>query len=129
MLAGRLRMKCTVRTRVGVVLLMVSICGCESPMYYLPGHSSRNYVNPPPVTMRVGERRILVSRGGIPGLSWGAFPPDIYTAMSLDTNVAVVDYYPRSKVSYVRAFAAGSTRVKYFPIGSDNHGFEVTVTK
>jgi hypothetical protein len=111
---------------VGTALICALVV-CASPgcgeIFYLPGHNEKNTASPPDVTMRLGERRKVLTFG----LNPLDMPPAAEMIRSDDPRIVSVDG-PNKSDAYLTANAVGSTRVYY--LGGDiakNRGFEVTV--
>jgi hypothetical protein len=100
-----------------VATVSLQLLGCGR-IFYLPGHNNDNDAAPPDVTMRVGERRLVL----LNGLNPLAMPPAMMRTE--DPKVVAVDT-PDQDSAYLVAVSVGSARVHYEP--PDGKGFVVHV--
>jgi hypothetical protein len=106
------------------ILYVIGLGGCGR-LYYLPGHNEDNYLAPPDVTMRVGERRKVLANG----ISMLAMTP--VDLRSENPGIVAVEV-PDQDDAFIRAVSVGSAHLYYFPsydfpMRPDNKGFTVTV--
>jgi hypothetical protein len=110
--------------RLAVLIAATALVGCKT-IYHLPGHHESNRHSPPPISMKPGEsKRILTA-----GLDWpilSAGPS--YTIRSSDREIVAVNRGNRTV--RLEANRPGTARVHYdafFDIEPQNLGFEVKV--
>lgn len=110
--------------RLTMFIAATALVGCKK-IYHLPGHHEFNRHSPPPISMKQGEsKRILTA-----GLDWpilSAGPS--YTIRS--SNTEIVEVTRGNWTVRLKANRPGTTRVHYdafFDIKPQNHGFEVKV--
>jgi len=101
------------------VAMAASLAGCGR-LYYLPGHNEDNYLAPPDVTMRVGQRRKVLGNGfSVLAMS----PVDL---RSENPDIVAVEVSDQDD-AFIRAVSVGSAHLYYYPMGPENKGFTVTV--
>lgn len=102
--------------------LLLGSCG---NYYWLPGHHRGNLDAPPPVVMKAGEKRRIVSTGLERFLMYA---PPILSIGTDDPEIARPDGL--SGTAWLHAGKPGVTRVYYRAAGGltpENRGFQVTV--
>ena len=115
--------------RMSLCSILLSTCclftAC-SHIYYLPGHSQANYTNPPPITIAVGERRLVARE---PYLNLLPPAPTMSMVRSSDPQIVAVEHdFPHHR-AFLVARVAGHTTVRYWPdfTKANNRGFIVYV--
>ncbi|WP_367874027.1 hypothetical protein [Luteolibacter sp. Populi] len=112
--------------QASLLTLSVLACGCGT-IHRLPGHHRSNELSPPPVTMKSGEKRLMVTTG-LERFVIAASPA--LRLRSDDPSIAGIGGLPGSNWSaWLVAGKPGTTRVYYhaFDKSTDNKGFQLTV--
>jgi hypothetical protein len=112
-------MRVTACSALFATLCVLGLGGCGR-LYYLPGHNEDNFLAPPDVTMRVGQRRKVLGNGLSP---LAMSPVDL---RSENPDIVVVEV-PDQDDAFIRAVSVGSAHLYYYPMGPDNKGFTVMV--